>query len=381
MRFKWLLTFALVAGSCGVLYLAFFMAASALPVQDFSDFWAAAKLMSKNPYSHALVAALEKAHGLPPSSPWLVIKNPPWAILFVLPFGLFEYRTALALWNTLSIIILVICSRVVWNLITTEESMAPLLLPLLFGPTAVLVMLGQWTILVLAGVTLFLWAVEKNRDWIAGAALMLVLGKFHIALLFLLAVALWSFHEKRKAILLSATLTTGLASLTSLAINPHIFSQFLAHGLDATRQTSPFSNLGGILYAISGVQLLALLPQVAGVLWLLFYWFRNRSEWNWSSHGMLVLTVSLTCCYYSYPYDEIILLPALVIAFVTGNRNRFITLFVAANIGYALYIFNIAGKFGFNYMFLWWTATAWLITYLASRPNPQLQTKREFISA
>lgn len=378
MRRKWLLTVALLACTVAVLFVAFFMIASALPPQDFSNFWAAAKLMGKNPYSYGLVASLKKSYGL--SVKFDAIKNPPWAILFVLPFGLFDYRVALALWNTLSIIALVACSRVIWNLFTSEQSLAPLLLPLLFGPTVVLVMLGQWTILVLVGVTAFLCLVAKNRDWLAGAALMLVLGKFHIALLFLLAVALWIVHKKRWKVACSALVTTALASLITIAINPHIFSQFLAHDLEATHQTSPFPNLGGMLYLFSGIQSLALLPQIAGVLWLLFYWFIHRDEWDWNQHGMLVLVCSIACSYYSYPYDQILVLPALVMVFVTGNRKVFFALFIAVDIGFALYILQVAGKFGFNYMFLAWTPAAWLIVYVASqRVGRQLDSAR-FIS-
>lgn len=373
MWLKWFLAVVLILSSCGILFCALLMAASALPAQDFSNFWAAAQLISKNPYSHQLVAELEKSHGMSVTAPWLVIKNPPWAILFVLPFSFFPYPVALALWNTFTIIALVVCSRVIWNMFTHEQSLAPLLLPLLFGPTVVLVILGQWTILVLVGVTVFLSMIEQKRDWLAGAALMLVLGKFHIALLFLLAVAFWTFYGKRWAVLFSGVITTGVASLITLALNPHIFAQFLEHDLQATHQTSPIPNLGGILYEAFRVPLLALLPQIIGLLWVIFYWFSKRDEWDWKSHGMLVLVSSIACSYYSYPYDQLIALPALVAAFLTGNRRLFVLLFVAANIGYMLYIFQVAGRFGFNYMFLSWTPAAWLITYVASQPSNQRQ--------
>ncbi len=35
--------------------------------------------------------------------------------------------------------------------------------------------------------------------------------------------------------------------------------------------------------------------------------------------------------------------------------------------GYALYISDIAGHFGYGYMFLWWTATGWLVTCLLAQ--------------
>ena len=59
-------------------------------------------------------------------------------------------------------------------------------------------------------------------------------------------------------------------------------------------------------------------------------------------------------------------LPALMAAFANGNRRIFTGFFIATNLGFALYISNIAGRFGFGYMFLWWSASAWLITYVAT---------------
>ncbi len=80
-----------------------------------------------------------------------------------------------------------------------------------------------------------------------------------------------------------------------------------------------------------------------------------------------MLLVSVTCSYYSYPYDEILALPALIIAFVCGNQRAFALGFVVTDLGYAIYISNAAGHFGYGYMFLWWTALGWLSTYLLAQ--------------
>ena len=123
---------------------------------------------------------------------------------------------------------------------------------------------------------------------------------------------------------------------------------------------------------------MALLPQLIGIAWLLFYWWKHRQNWDWKSDGLLVLAVSVACSYYSYPYDEILALPALIVAYAVGNRRIFLTGFFVANLGYASYIFKLAGTFGFTYMFLWWTASAWLITYILARSQRfSLESKAE----
>jgi hypothetical protein len=122
-----------------------------------------------------------------------------------------------------------------------------------------------------------------------------------------------------------------------------------------------------MLYSTSGVHALALAPQIAGIFWIFFYWRKHRLDWNWERQGMFVLLVSVTCSYYSYPYDEILALPALIAALATGNRRAFALAFVVTECGYAAYIFNIAGRFGYGYMFLWWTALGWLAAYLLAQ--------------
>jgi hypothetical protein len=207
---------------------------------------------------------------------------------------------------------------------------------------------------------------ERKRDWLAGAFLSLTCVKPHIVLVFLIAVALWTLKTRRWAVLLSLGLSLVATSVIAIFLNPHILAQYLAFARQFSGETTPYPNLGGMLYVLSGHRELAFLPQIAGLVWLAFYWREHGSHWDWKSHGMMVLLVSVACSYYSFPFDQIVALPALMAAFANGNRRIFIGLFIATNLGFALYISDIAGRFGFGYMFLWWTASAWLITYAAS---------------
>lgn len=375
MRAKTILAGLMIATSGAALFLAALFAASALPVQDLAQYWSAAHLVRQDPYSLQSVTGFEKASGIDPLSQPLVIKNPPWAILFVLPMALFSYRFSFALWAVFSVVVVAFSARAAWRLYGSQDSIASILLAFLFGPTIVLLLLGQWTILVLLGITIFLVAAEQDRDWVAGASLLLVLGKPHVALLFLVAVVFWIVQRKKWPVFISAVSALTTSCITVLAINPHIFSQFLERTRQVVDETVPYPNIGGILYLASGNHAVALIPQIAGLLWLIAYWHHHRDQWDWKREGMLVLAVSVACSYYSYPYDEILVLPALIGAFLKGNRKIFWVCFVVTNIGYAIYLFQIAGSLGFSYMFLSWTATAWLITYAASTMVPQVQAK------
>jgi hypothetical protein len=242
-----------------------------------------------------------------------------------------------------------------------------------------MLMLGQWTILVLLGIVLFLTLEERARDWFAGASLLLVFGKPHVIFLFILAVLFWSVHSKRLAIVLSGLLSLAASSLAILAINPQIFAQYFKSVGQFVGDPTPCPNLGGLLYVASGHHSLALLPQLIGTVWLMFYWRKYRGEWDWNTHGMMVLVVSVACSYYSYPYDEVLILPALMSAYARGNRRIFWMGFIGTNLGYAAYMSGFAGRFGFGPMFLSWTASAWLVTCFLSK-GPSFGFKRQPVS-
>jgi hypothetical protein len=157
------------------------------------------------------------------------------------------------------------------------------------------------------------------------------------------------------------------ASIIVVAMNPRIFAQYLDSATQFVHETRTYPNLGGILYLASGRHNLAFVPQLLGVIWLLWYWWRNRSAWDWKEQGLVVLLVSLACSYYSFPFDEIMAIPALMAGFAHGNRFIFLAGFALTNLGYAIYISNVAQSYQLTYMFLSWTASAWLITYLLSR--------------
>jgi hypothetical protein len=223
-------------------------------------------------------------------------------------------------------------------------------------------------VLVLLGITLFLVGIERGRDWVAGIGLLLVTIKPHISLLFMVAVLLWVVCAKRWTVIVFGFLSGLVTSFIILTINPHIFRQYWAHITVVAAQDYHFPNLGGMLYTITGWRGAAVLPEIVGLAWLARYWWFHRSTWDWKREGLIVLVVSVACSYYSFAYDEVILLPALLASAASGKRPALLGGLVLVNIGYAVYLSRLGGMFGLSPMFLWWTASAWLLTYLLSRP-------------
>ena len=339
------------------------------PVQDMVQYWAAARLVTQNPYSLRLVWPLEKSVGarIGVNDPTFVNRNPPWALLFFLPLRWLSFRAAYASWTVFSLLVVVGCARVLWRLYTPKPSLVPAFLSLSFGPTICLLSVGQSTILVLLGITVFLWAVQQKRDWIAGSSLLLVSVKPHIALIFLLAVGLWAAYEKCWAVFIGGVSAVVTSTLVILIISPNILAQYLYFMSKFAQVGSPYPNLGGLISTATRVHALAFLPEVLGIVWLGVYWWQRRTTWSWTTNGLVVLLVTVACSYYSFAYDEVILLPAVLAAAAHGNRRILFIFFGLINAGYIFFLSGTAAKLGITYMFLWWTASAWLLTYLLSQ--------------
>jgi hypothetical protein len=355
----------LFAGSA--IFFAALRCSYVLPAQDLAQYWAAAHLLHSNPYSMDLTSHFEKSAGI--FSTPLITKMPPWAIVTFLPLALFGYHLSFTLWAVASVVIVGWSTYAVSRKLSSETSLAPAILPFIFGPTFVLLMLGQYTVFVLLGAVLFCIFIYKKQDWFAGASLLFLTGKPHIAFLFLIAIACWIVYRRRWIVLLSGSITLASASAIAVLINHQIFQQFRERSLMVVHETESYPNLGGILYSTFGLHWLALIPQALGVLWVIYYWTRNKAAWNWQYHGMVVLLISVTSSYYSYPYDQILCMPALVVAFAKGNQRAFLLGFVITDFGFLAYLSNVAGHFGYGYMFLWWTALGWLATFMLAQTS------------
>jgi hypothetical protein len=183
-------------------------------------------------------------------------------------------------------------------------------LPSLFALTS-----GQISPLILLGAVLFLACLRRQRFALAGAACVLLAVKPHLVLLFWVALLLWAVRERRWS-LLAGGAAAGLAcTLVPLAFNPAVLGQYWE--TLTTRPPAQYRSptLGTLLRLALDEDAFALqfLSVVPGLVWLAWHWRRRRDGWDWGSELPLLLLVSVvTAPYGAWPFDLVLLLPAVL---------------------------------------------------------------------
>jgi hypothetical protein len=191
-----------------------------------------------------------------------------------------------------------------------------ILVAFIFAPTISVLEAGQITPIILVGIVGFLfYTIYDRNDWIAGAFLFLASVKPQIALLFWIALLLWIILVRRWKVIVSAGLTTLFFTIIALVFNPHIIQHYLS--MFQTYQISDWASptIGAYLrFFIFGVDKfwLQFLPAIFGVIWLFVYWIQHRNAWDWLNELPKLLLVSIVTSFYSWTYDFIILLPAVL---------------------------------------------------------------------
>src|ERR1700761_1191673 len=101
------------AGICASL-----LGSGAAGTKDFVVYWAAGQQLvhRANPYDANAVLGLERSAGFPVSDPVLIVRNPPSALLFVVPLGFLGPRVGLLLWSLLLLACLVTSVRMIWTM-------------------------------------------------------------------------------------------------------------------------------------------------------------------------------------------------------------------------------------------------------------------------
>ena len=295
-----------------------------LPMHDFVTYWAAGRLFLSggNPYSISATYAMEQSMGWIYSRQ-LVMLNPPWMLPIVAPLALLPFEFAHHLWFAICLLLEVVCSLALWRYFGGEKGhqwMALLLLAT-YLPAGAAEHYGQITPLILAGITLFLFALRWHRYVLAGACLAVLGLKPHLLYLVLLAILLWSVRERKWSIPIAAYLLALGGSLAAIAFNHTVLGYFRGT-VQAAVDTD--CGVGGGLRGIFGVQhvWLQFLPSMVGVVWFAFYWKRHRNAWVWEKHLPLLLLVSIGSAAYFWVHDFVIAIPALIALAVQVDRAR-----------------------------------------------------------
>ena len=163
--------------------------------------------------------------------------------------------------------------------------------------------------------------MAEHRGWplLAGAAAALLAIKPHLVYLFWLALAVWAVRRpwSNRGLVIVGGLIAGLvATLIPLACNPAVLGQYVEAMTHRTPEQWKSPTIGSLLRDVFGAEQFRLqfVPTLLGLGWLGFEGWRARHQnWVWRERMPLILLVSfVTASYGAWPFDLVILLPAVI---------------------------------------------------------------------
>jgi Glycosyltransferase family 87 len=362
------LAIAVVAGLALALTILFIFA---MPVagnlaasRDFVSYWAAGQQLVRhgNPYDSNAIATIEHSAGFS-HKVVLFMRNPPWALPLAYPLGFLGIRTGAILWTLLLLACLLISVRMVHQLYGSPPNRIHWL-GFAFTPAIICLTMGQTSLFALVGLVLFL-RLHLRRPFAAGAALWLCALKPHLFLPFAAALALWIIVSRSYKLLAGAAAALALSSTTAFLIAPHAWGDYIRMMRSPAVENEFIPCLADAMrhWLTPHASWLQYLPAALCCLWALIYYWRRRAAWDWTTHGSLLMLVSLVAAPYCWLYDQGLAIPALLQrAYITRFR---ILVAVLALLILALDV-EICTVRIISPLYLW-TAPAWLLWYLIAR--------------
>jgi hypothetical protein len=348
--------------------------------RDFIEYWAAGQLLvhHANPYDPTSVLKLEKSAGWHGSGPQVML-SPPVVLFLTLPLGLVSAGIGAIFWSLLIVGSMMGSIRLIWSLHRQPPNRLHLL-GYCFAPTLATLFAGQTSAFVLLGLVLFLY-LHKTKPFLAGFCLSLCMLRPHLFVPF--GLVLIAFVYTRKAYSLGSGAILGMSCLLAFTLLypsswPEYFATMKAWRVE-TRIPPNFSALLrlAIYREAAWIQIA---PVIVACTWAVWYFKRHRKKWDWSTHGSLLMLVSVLVAPYSWFYDEIVLLPALFQAiYLSADRARSLAGFaVLTSIAVAQLLAGATMPSGFYA----WTATAWLAWYVYAVyfAGPGRQAKPDLIA-
>jgi len=169
--------------------------------------------------------------------------------------------------------------------------------------------------------------------------------------------------------------TAGLsAAALPLLFDPHIYAQYLAlHKIadipGPLDWLTPTLRTATRLFFGPGHLWLEWAPSIVAAAWAVNHWRRHRDRWRWSEQLPLLVAVSVASSFFSWTFDQIVFLPAIIEA-ASGMQRKPIPwhkfwaarAYIAINAGHALLRVWVADE-----KWYFWLAPALLANYLIFR--------------
>ena len=348
-------------------------------IRDFVAYWAAARLLlsGANPYSPSNLLALQRSVGMTEATP-LIMWNPPWTLAFIWPFGFLDFSTGQFVWLILNVFLVMFASHRLLQLYgrTEDRAGAAWILAFTFVPAVYSLILGQITPVILFCLTIFL-IFDRKQCWLGVSAVLILMSiKPHFVYVFWIMFALWFWRHPHRLIILGAGIIGAIACLFPVFFDPDIYAHYIAvyqSGDYLKPLDLPVPSLRNVLIRLFKIDgsLIEHLPTAAGAIWSLIYWRRHRSHWVWKDHLPLLLLVSIVTSPYSWTYDHIVLLPAIIQAYtwLRGRVGGVMMGYLSFNGAYLAARYIVPVDFWY-----FWMAPLFLSVYLWLGKNHRSQT-------
>jgi hypothetical protein len=341
-----------------------------MKVEDFGAYWTASRvnLAGGNAYDESQLLAPQQAiepDRTRPVAAW----SPPWTFAAFAPFTPMAFAAARWAWRFVQIATVFAAVTALWRVYggPPGQLVWAWCAALVWYPTLQMIGLGQHSNLVLLGLVGWLAGLTAGRPFAAGACLALVLVKPQNVYLVGLLVVVWMADRRQWRTAAGAVAGTLAFTSVTLVPNPRVFAQYL----DALANRPPSYTVpptpGMLLRMAFGSEhfWLVFLPPLAGVLWAVWYYARNRAEWDWRERLPVVVLASCLTSPYGWMYDQILFLIPIVAVLAPAARRGWMPRGVAVVAGLSAVCLGLHAA-GFREVTFAWHAPLCLGLYLAA---------------
>jgi hypothetical protein len=251
------------------------------------------------------------------------------------------------------------------------RSRTPWVLAVTYVPTIFVLIIGQISPVMLAALTGFLYFHDRENFFAAGASAAILSIKPHLLYLVLIVLVLWVWRVRQWRIVSGALLVGFTIVVVPLLIDPQIYSQYLAL-YQITDILRPSDWLTPTLRTTTRVFIgpthawLQFAPSLAGVIWVVFHWYRQKDHWDWPEQLPCIVLVSVVTSFFAWTYDQVVFLPAIIEAAIWIKRqlspwHRFWTarIYIFINVCHALFRIWVADE-----LWYFWLAPSLLLNYV-----------------
>lgn len=282
--------------------------------RDLRAFWGGVQVFigGENPYDASKVFALQQKI-FPEMTQVQAFLNPPWALPIYLPFMVGPFEFTRYLWLLVNLFCVGAIAWLVRELYGLKDIPSRHLLPaaICFLPSLMIFWMGQSTLLVATALLACIWALCREKDFLAAFFAVPLALKPHLVFLPVLVLGLWAIWNRRWIFIASgAGLLFALIGIVELWC-PGLLSEW--HRMDFNplyfRTSTLAARARGWQQALTGnlpIWPLVLFPVVGCIGGVLWFW-KNRSEV--SLEALPALTCwSLILAPYAWFYDYSLLL-------------------------------------------------------------------------